>query len=73
MSGSLVYVMTLTPFVVSQYMLHHIGQVAYRDGRLCWSALDRIICADWNPDGLANVRTVLAPGKTAGICTGIAS
>ena len=49
----------------------HIGALSYKDGKLCWSAVNQILCGDWSfKDYLKNVEVVMQPGQAAeaGIC-----
>ena len=49
------------------------GSVDYRDGVLCWSATDRLLCSLYTPGQPLKVATVLEPGSAvrAGICKGM--
>ncbi len=44
----------------------HLGGISYKFGKLCWSAVTRILCADWDIEGgLQNIESVLHPWQAA--------
>lgn len=52
-----------------KYNLQQIGGISYKDGEICWSVIDRILCAEWNSrKGLTNVRVVLERGQGKDVC-----
>lgn len=52
--------------------LRETGGLDYRDGKLCWSAIDSILCADWKPGEavVKHIRKVLPKRFASNICTG---
>ncbi|ELT96070.1 hypothetical protein CAPTEDRAFT_214707 [Capitella teleta] len=50
--------------------LHQLGDISYNDGLLCWSVVDRILCADWEPSSveLRNIRVLLSRGQATDVC-----
>lgn len=45
------------------------GGISYKDGKLCWSVIDQIRCAEWNSgSGLTKVHFVLDTGPGKDVC-----
>ncbi|CAD5112418.1 DgyrCDS1640 [Dimorphilus gyrociliatus] len=51
--------------------LREAGGLDYRDGKLCWSAIESILCAEWRPGEavLKNIRTVLPKRFASTACS----
>ena len=72
-SSGTVHMLRHTPLPVYYYTLNLVetGGLSWRDGILCWSAIEVIQCARW--DGYAHleeVQTVLKPGQASQVCVG---
>lgn len=52
-----------------RYELEHLGAINLRNNKLCWSAVDTILCADWSNSGsISNIVTVLPKGESSKAC-----
>lgn len=53
----------------SGYGIANIGEITYKDGLLCWTAYDNILCAKWQPgQSIGKVHQIIAPGDVSGVC-----
>ena len=46
----------------------HTGSIDYKNDTLCWTAFDKILCADYNGSFLQNIRYVLYEGESTAVC-----
>ena len=51
-----------------RFYTFHLGAISLRNGKLCWSAVDTILCADWSGGGIGKVETVLERGQAKQAC-----
>jgi len=58
------------PLKYTWHILGELGGISYRDGVLCWTTIDRMLCAYWSGRGLANTHIVLEAGRANTVCTG---
>ena len=53
--------------------MQDLGGISYKNGVLCWTAVDHILCGQWSAtDGLTtpkDIETVLAPGEATTTCS----
>ena len=56
-----------------RYIMKQLGLVDYLDDKICWSAIDRVLCADFFPprERVSRVRYIVPPGAASGVvCRG---
>ncbi len=55
----------------AEHEIPQIGGIDYKDGVLCWSMLDRILCGDWDGEmSIKNIKRVLPMGMSSKVCKG---
>ena len=53
----------------TRYVIEALGQVAYREGMLCWAALDRVNCGMIDINGfVSNTRTIASTEDVRRVC-----
>lgn len=55
-----------------QWRVRGLGEITYRDGVLCWTAAEQLLCGLLQGESLDNVAQMIAPGEAhdAQVCTG---
>ena len=57
-----------------RYIIKQLGNVDYKEDKLCWSAFDRVQCADFFPprQHLRRIRYIVSPGRARDtVCKGM--
>ena len=54
-------------------LVEHLGGLSYKDGTVCWSTINLILCGELDGNRIVNKFELLPNGETIGICAGKAN
>ena len=54
-------------------LVEHLGGLSHKDGTVCWSTINLILCGELDGNRIVNKFELLPNGETIGICAGKAN